>query len=376
MTPESIGSVAKTDETHSEGMNAVAGGVEKSGWRLTPADTQMLKGVAICLMLWHHLFQGAHDIGGWTWWWGRHGNICVALFLFLSGYGMSAKYGRQLTKGRFWPTACVCWLRRCWGMFWGYWPVFIPSLVVGVFGFHRGLPDAYGVEGMRQWVCLGLDFFAFGGYRSYNITWWFYRLIVIFYFLYPFLQIATAKRCWTWALCPLLVTGAFGWLGTFCNEWILNRWLFAFLSGMFACTATVRWGAVLSKRRYCVWSGGLLASLAGLWIRDKWGENMDGVLAMTLVAALLPMLRHAGPLRLVGMFLGRHSMNVFMIHTFICSYFGSAWIQSFENPWARFVVLLVASLVLSLIVEAGKTLLGVGRLAKEVPLAAWMERRA
>lgn len=367
--------VSASSDTGQKGSEGATDGDAASFWKLMPEDTLMLKGVAICLMLWHHLFQGASDIGGWIWWWGRHGNICVALFLFLSGYGMSSQYGHRIADARFWPTACVCWMRRYWRLYWGYWPVFICALPIGVFVFHRGLAAAYGVEGIRTWICLLFDFFAFGGYRSYNTTWWFYRLIVVFYALYPFLQLATARRWWTWGLAPLLLTGVFGWMGTFCNEWILNRWLFAFLCGMFAHAATVRWNGVLSRVGCRVWLGGLLAVLSGFYFRDKWGETLDGALALALAITLLPLIRHAGPFRSVSMLLGRHSMNIFLLHTFICTYFGSAWIQSFGNPWARFGVLLSSSLALSVAIEAGKSVLGVRRLAKDPPFTLRLERK-
>lgn len=365
---------SKTDTPHLKSLNSLQDNAWGMDWRLTPADTLMLKGVAICLMLWHHLFEGARDIGGWTWWLGRHGNICVALFLFLSGYGMTAQYGKLFAQNRFGATACACWLRRYWGMFWGYWPVFAPALVVGVCVFHRGLADAYGVEGVRKWICLGLDCFAFGGYRSYNITWWFFRLIIIFYALYPFLQWATTKRQWTWALTPLLLTGMFGCLGTFCNEWILNRWLFAFMAGMFAHSMISRWNVVLSRWRGWVWMGGLMLSFAGFWIRDNWGETVDGLLAMALVVTMLPLLRHVGPIRNIGFFLGRHSMNLFMLHSFICTYFGAEWIQSFDKPWTRFTVLLASSLGISIMIETGKHCLGMDRLAKSPPFASWIHQ--
>lgn len=112
--------------------------------------------------------------------------------------------------------------------------------------------------------------------------------------------------------------------------------------------------------------------MAGFYIRDKWGETCDGALAVTLTIAILPLLRHTGPLRFVFVFLGGHSMNIFMIHSFICSYFGAAWLQSFENSWARFAVLLSASLLLSVGVEAGKAALGMRRLTKKPPFERWM----
>ena len=343
------------------------------GWGLSLADTQAMKGVAIGLMLWHHLFDGAREVGGGTWWWGRHGNICVALFLLLSGYGMAARYGRRLAKGGFWREAVECWVHRYWGLFWGYWPVFVPVLAVGVGVFHRGLAEAYGVDGARQWLCLAADFFAFGGYRSYNTTWWFYRLILIQYLLYPFLQRGTDRWCWIWFLVPLLLTGVFDWTGTFCREWILSRWLVPFLAGMLLHEASVRWGQAAERWGWAVWLGGLLASVGGFWIRERWGEGVDGVLAEGMVLALLPIVRRCLPLQKVLEFLGRHSMNVFMVHTFICSYFFRDWVRSFGIPWGQFAVLLGSSLAVSCLLEWFKDVSGIGRIGRNPP--AWLTAR-
>lgn len=328
---------------------------------LSPADTQSLKGVAIALMLWHHLFDGARALGGWTWWWGRHGNICVPLFLLLSGYGMLAKYGRQLAENglaSFWRAATACWVRRAWNLYRNYWSVFVPALLLGVFVFRRSLSDAYGVEGIRRYACLAIDFFAFGGYRSYNITWWFYRLILVCYLLFPFWARATLRRPWLWLLAPLLLTHAFDWTGTFCREWVFCHWVFAFAAGMFLQTALERWQGKLSPRtRPLLWLAPLAAAVTGFWIRDRghW-EGIDGLLAAALSLALLPVLRHLGWGRNALCFLGKHSMNIFMVHTFITTYFFADWLNSIPAPWPRFAVLLTASLAISILLETLKNL--------------------
>ena len=328
-------------------------------WALSPADTQALKGIAICLMLWHHLFQGARALGGWTWWWGRHGNVCVALFLLLSGYGMLARYGPPLSENgflRFCRAAAACWLHRAWNLYRNYWAVFIPALLLGPFVFHRSLSDAYHVEGIRRFFCLAVDFFAFGGYRSYNVTWWFYRLILVCYALFPFWARAVLRHPWLWLLSPLLLTPAFNWTGTFCREWIFCHGVFAFGIGMLLQTAAKRWGN-LRKIGPGLWAVALALAVAGFWIRDRWSwEGPDGLLAAALTMALLPILRRLGPARNVLLFLGKHSMNVFMVHTFFTTYFCARWMASLPAPWIRFAILLALSLAVSLALESMKRL--------------------
>lgn len=54
---------------------------------LSSKDTRIIKGVAICLMLWHHLFPNALYSGGSSAvvFMAAVGKICVSLFLLMSG---------------------------------------------------------------------------------------------------------------------------------------------------------------------------------------------------------------------------------------------------------------------------------------------------
>lgn len=49
--------------------------------------------------------------------------------------------------------------------------------------------------------------------------------------------------------------------------------------------------------------------------------------------------------------LGKHSMNMWLIHGFICSYFFHDWLYSFKYPLLIFIVLVSISYVCSMIVE-------------------------
>ena len=209
-----------------------------------------------------------------------------------------------------------------------------------------------------MWGQFAVDVFAFGGYRSYNITWWFFRLIVVCYMLYPFVQRGVGRWPWLWLAAPLLLTSVFDPTGTFCREWILSRWLFVFLAGMFAYEICGRCGGRPGRgvawRRWLVWLCGVAVCAVGFWVRERWGETVDGALAAGLVVALTPVLRHLGRARVVPEFLGRHSMNIFMVHSFICTYYFHDEIARIGNPFLRFGVLLGVSLAISMVVEQGK----------------------
>lgn len=72
-----------------------------AGTDITSEKTTILKGIALLLLMWHHLF-GVEYLTGWTaiipgtegasYVIGASGKICLAIFLFCSGYGLYKSY--------------------------------------------------------------------------------------------------------------------------------------------------------------------------------------------------------------------------------------------------------------------------------------------
>lgn len=62
-------------------------------------DTFVLKGIAILTMLFHHVYacppDTAEPYSGVLLWLGILGKVCVALFLFCSGYGLSVQFAKN-----------------------------------------------------------------------------------------------------------------------------------------------------------------------------------------------------------------------------------------------------------------------------------------
>jgi len=65
----------------------------KTDFTFSSTDSFILKGIAICLMLWHHLFTTI-ECGEVALYWGRLGKVCVSIFLFVSGYGLYVQYSK------------------------------------------------------------------------------------------------------------------------------------------------------------------------------------------------------------------------------------------------------------------------------------------
>ena len=63
-------------------------------------------------------------------------------------------------------------------------------------------------------------------------------------------------------------------------------------------------------------------------------------------------------------FLGKHSMNIFLFHTFIYYYWFREWIYAPRNPLVIFVMLLAICCVVSVVLEWVKNWVGIKNLMK------------
>ena len=159
---------------------------------LSKSDTAGIKGIAILLMLWHHLFLNSVEYGALTQSLAVVFKVCVALFLFVSGYGLTKQYsGLEKRNVR---TTIRFLLRRFINFFLPFWFCFVLVVVVGNlcgYTFH----DAYPAT-RNTFKCVILDFFGQMGYNSYLGPWWFNKMIIQLYLVYPFLYLLLHNRYW------------------------------------------------------------------------------------------------------------------------------------------------------------------------------------
>lgn len=162
--------------------------------QLSLKDTNILKGLAIILMLIHHLFwkqNGLYDdvhliddrymvnqIGIFA-------KVCVAIFVFLSGYGLTVQAEKIGGIGKL-RDFYFHRFKKLYLNYWFIWLIFVP---ISVFVFGRSFQTAFPDETALHTI---LDFFGIHHWFysrpfSYNATWWFYSCIISLYLLFPLL---------------------------------------------------------------------------------------------------------------------------------------------------------------------------------------------
>ena len=182
----------------------------KKGY-LSVSDVNVIKGVALILLLWHHLFykinglfddiilSNGHFLINEL---GRICKMCVAIFVFLSGYGLT----RQAEiKGGL--DNLVQWYRhRFLKLMVNYWLIWLLFVPIGVFVFGRTLTDAYQTHVIWKFLA---DIFGMAnafGFHGYNGTWWFVTCILLLYLLYPLLYRGSKHSTWVVLLIGLVAS--------------------------------------------------------------------------------------------------------------------------------------------------------------------------
>lgn len=331
-------------------------------------DTLAVKGAAILLLLFYHLFESQAlieemqvNIGPMPQKWflmlSGYGNICVALFVFLTAYGITK--GLEANQN----SQLVDILResshRCGKLIINFAVMYLAVNLVWFSYFnYKGLYGE-GWQGGMFALIDGLGFAQLLQAPTLNMTWWYMELAIILIFLVPFLTLAGRKTgnylVILGFLFPLVVTingdvarylptAVFG-VAAAQGEWFEK--LFAFgarqkalkvLAGIVLIAVSI-----LFRQNYMVHT-------YFLWIADA---PIAVLLAWFVGEALncIPGISH------VLRFLGKHSMNIFFVHTFFYMSVHRVFIYSFRHAALIYVVLLAVSLGFSVVLETVKWLL-------------------
>lgn len=293
------------------------------------------------------------------------GKICVALFVFLSGYGMAMTFPKNI-DGRLntAKTSLFFLCKRYTKFFLNYWVIFFFTVPIGIFCFGRTLEIAYG-ENSNILVCLISDLLGQRGFGSYNITWWFNQLILALWLSFPFFYFAMKTHIVSSIILLLLFINPRNILHIL--EIIANGlpiYVLPFCMGIFMALHSDRINKILNYLPPRVVLYGSLFAAAGLFflrgipLFPSFSYfRVDPFLTVAVVLAVVSICRASGKRFAFLQYIGKHSMNMYLTHTFIFSYFFSKYIYGLKLPIAMFAALFLTSLLTSIAFEfvKGKT---------------------
>jgi hypothetical protein len=343
----------------------------------TRRQTDIGKGVAICLMFVHHLYGfGDRLLNGNSYiplipflsledYVARLGNICIAMFLFLSGYGMFLGYLRS-QKPVF--TYSLLKVKDFYFTYWLYFLVFVP---IGFIFFKDA--TLWGSTDLRYTADPILFLKNFLGWRStYNGEWWFVRMfLTIIIFLFPlYIKLSESKssgdQSKAWNAAPICFVSLF----LFCLSYAVHPfgafnfllWQTSFASGI-VCAQLMffssRFVSALDPQGW-IWVifGLLLCSIlrfkTGVASNDASIEYYDFFYDFLIVPFFIYFsVRLVTMLRCSALFsyLGKYSFQLWLIHSFFCYYYIQTFIYSPKWSPLIFLLLTVVSLLSVVVLE-------------------------
>ncbi len=346
----------------------------------TKAQTNQCKGIAILMMLFHHLFNDYEEYAGYAVeYWPLTGDqtlrlallckLCVTVFVFLSGYGIAASYtanfqNQEPSKAQFWRFT----VSRCWKLMSGYWFVFLLALVCAPLG--RTPAQAYGTDGKTALVYFVIDFFglSFAFHTpTLNPTWWYLSVALYIAVLMPFVM-KLAKKTGT---LPVLAA-AMGLLQLMEIQSVASTYVFGMLLGAacFEWDAFGRWSRLFAEKK-AAYAAKTVFLLAATLLLLKFRTNynycgiVDGLASMTLCGLCAALCQKFALLAGGLEFLGKHSANMFLMHNLMYSYYFLGFYYSLRYPVLILAVLTATSALASAAAEKLKVWTGYERQMKK-----------
>lgn len=312
---------------------------EKGIFSLSLNDTLVMKGIAIVAMLCHHTFTCRYEFEEsypeFLIILGILGKVCVSIFLFCSGYGLAVQYEKginnlsiiSISQKLVFSIKFIA--KRLLKFYTSYWFVFIIFLPLGLFIFDRNIVNAYG-DNASLIESFIYDFIGVQGLKSYNATWWFNKLIIIYYILFPIIYFICKKISIIGVIISFLLM-RYSRNFDILNYYDLLLWQFPMVVGIYYANYQDKLNSISSffiKHRittffivsfismFCIVQR--LYGIVPLW--HITGIRVDTFLTLSILLILLFYLRNISWLYKPLSILGNHSMNIYLIHTFFNHY--------------------------------------------------------
>lgn len=354
--------------------------------KFTKEHTMQMKGIAIIILLFHHCFLNAQrwatvpyeklaTTKGWGYYpisfapFSSHtiqylasfSKICVAMFVFMTGYGMWVSYESQKKK----TTMSNYIKKRMVTLMAGFLIIFVVTEILAI-PTGRFI-EVYGHD-FRSVVYMIIDALGLAkllGTPLFCLTWWYMSLAIVLIMIFPFVHSIMGKYQWVVVVASIIVPRACG----FGQSTDLFRYLLAYTLGMYFAQhdLLVRIKEKFMEQNVAGKLLSLIVSLIGLaviikcrqnaWIGWKYLDFWDGFAAMyMIVISYIYILNGKWIVKGLG-FLGKHSMNIFLIHSFYRDVFFHEFTYSFYYAWLDYIVLMAISLVTSIVLEWFKKLI-------------------
>lgn len=354
----------------------------------TKDETIKIKGFAILIMVFHHLFLNPPRYKGYDILFdpfaeihvntaARGMKICVALFTFLSAYGISYSYLKSYNNGLDSKLIKEKVSKRLISLISGFMFVFAAIQIYSALVIRQnGYQAVYG-KGLGSILFFVIDMLGLAQLfhtPTFINTFWYISLAIVIIVILPYIVMFYKKygsfmtlsiACVFSMLFPVHVKNSTD-LGTYC---FLPVYILTICLGIIAADKNML--AKMKEKKLC--KNSILnkiikfilyiAVLAVLFFYRNKSLGTDalpvfeGIIPVILIGFLFEFVNVIPVLSTILKFLGKHSMNIFLIHNFIRYSWYSDKIYSCGDIYTIFLALLLTSLAASIVLELIKKLI-------------------
>ena len=347
--------------------------------RFSKENSLELKGIGIILMFIHHLFleeenwQGidvqflffskdtVHYIADFN-------KVCVAVFLFITAYGMTLKF-RQ-AEGRRGELAHIT-LKKYLSLLLFFFFVFVFSHILWlIFGGASNL-ELYG-QGLSSVLFFLFDATGishFYGSPMLNVTWWYMPVVFSALLILPVLWKFYKTIGVLLIPAALLLPSMFNIPSSYGTSYLLTMTvgICAADKGLIEKISALKLpGGIFGKCIKLLCELGLVWTLYRLRISIGYPALVDGCFVLLAAVLVHEFIGKIKGVRWGLRILGKNSMNMFLIHSFIMLYLFPDFIYSFRYGILILLVLLIITLAISYVIEGLKKLCGFFNLHNKV----------
>lgn len=355
-------------------------------------DSSKVKGLAIVLMVMHHCFLSPTRYDGFSisfFPFDEHMlvsislsfKICVALFVFVSSYGITISYNRygdiyKMTKCSINRTI----LRRVVKMMMGYVFVFLLTVLFSILVMRDNRFTAVYGHSMQSIVYFIIDLLGLAwlfGTPSFIHTYWYMSLAILLVVMMPILLKIYKRNGAMIVLFLASLARVFFVPGKDHYYANLPDYLFTACIGIYCAESNVigiidSWLQAKSRvfyRSFLIFT--IIAVCLLLYLRLKFRETStmplwDGLIAPIICLQIHCFMSNTSPISRLLTILGIHSINIYLIHNYIRDVWFKDFIYGLHYWWLIVAGLITVSLAISFIIEQLKKELGYRLLEKRI----------
>lgn len=358
---------------------------------LSKKDSLALKGIGIIIMLFHHLYCSVDRFENFPVDFSPFSQstvvsislffkICVSIFAFITGYGLL----KSVSKIDFNNKSVFKWnVTRLIKTMSGFWLIYILSFVVTMIIDRRPLEIYFGGSRIKGVMYVLLDFLGLANFfdtPTLNSTWWYMSAAIVFILIIPLIYLFSKKVGYLpvilviVALPRLLKVGYPGGVNIY--SFILPvvfGMMFAEYNLFERISELLPKNKVLSYILSFVVFGGLgVVSffLFRVYPQNKGWEFNYGVVPVIAICFSRYCIIRIPVTKQMLHFFGKHSMTIFMTHTFIRGIYLTEFVYSFGNFMVIYAVLIVMSVALGVIIDLFMDIIKYNKLTNMMVVAA------